>query len=319
MSGPSKWVDAWNRYWFTPRSLIDLAVMRIVAVGLELFFLSTSWPVAGVAGEFARLHENTSIYHPISVLHLLTLPFGRDWMPPRFVLHAIFWISIATGIQSLIGFFTNRSLLVFSWSCLFIHSFRYSFGHVHNPDAIMMFALIALALSPCGGVLSVDAMRKDRRGFFDLEKKSQFAAWPILFIQWMFVLFYASAAFCKLRHGLAWANGYTLQWYLVQDALRWHLPAGMWLAGQHEIDLLLSRVTLFFESTFILVMFFPKLRWVYLPLGLGFHGAIFFFTAAPFFTFMALYSVFVPWTTVFEWIRAKVSPSGSPLRRQIAA
>jgi hypothetical protein len=175
MSGLRNLIRAWNRYWFTPRSLVDLAIMRIVAVGLELILLVTSWPVAG---EFTRLHQNTSIYHPVSVLRLLTLPLGRDWMPPVSVLHAIFWIVVVAGVGGLIGFFTNRSLIVFAWGCVFIHAFRYSFGHFHHPDAIMIFALLALVLSPCGRVLSVDAMRKEPRGFFDLEKKSPFAAWP---------------------------------------------------------------------------------------------------------------------------------------------
>jgi hypothetical protein len=135
----------------------------------------------------------------------------------------------------------------------------------------------------------------------------------------MFVLIYASATFCKLRHGFLWLNGYTLQWYLAQDALRWDRPAGMWLAGHHGITVVLSWVTLLFEGTFILVMFFPKLRWIYLPLGLSMHAGIYFLMAAPFFEFMGLYSVFIPWTTVFEWIRVKVSPPGFPVGREIAA
>jgi hypothetical protein len=277
--------------------------MRIVAVSLELILLITSWPVGG---EFSRLHENASLYRPLSVVRLLTLSYGRDWMPPVWALHGIFWICLTAGVMALIGLWTNRSLILFAFGCIFVHGFQYSFGHFHHPDAILMFSLVVLAVSPCGGVLSVDASRSGDSVILDLEKKSPYSTWPILFSQWMFVLIYASAGYCKMRHGLTWLNGYTLQWYLVHDALAWNRPVAMWLAQQHEMALLLSWAAVLFEATFIAVMFFPQLRWLYLPFGLGFHGAIYLLMGAPFFEFMGLYAVFVPWTTFVARFRAAV-------------
>lgn len=297
MNHLSTLLTAWKRYWFAPRSLIDLAVMRIVAVGLQLVLLISSWPVGG---EFARLHQNVLIYKPLSVVRLFTLPFGRQWMPPVWGLHMIFWFTAVAGCLCLIGLFTKPSLIVFAWGSVVMQAFQYSFGHFHHPEAIMMFALIALSLSPCGAVWSIDSLRKAGGCFGEVERTSPFAGWPIIFVQWMFVLIYASAAYSKLRHGLVWLNGYTLQYYLAQDALRWDRPAGMWLAEHHFLVLFFSWMTVLFEATFVSVMIFPKLRWFFVPVGLCFHAAIYFLQAAPFFQLMALYSVFVPWSRIFQ-------------------
>ena len=294
----------WNQYWFTPRPLFDLAVVRVFAVGFGMFLLISGWPVGG---EFARLQGNTDLFRPLSMVRLCTLSYGQNWMPPLSTLHAVFYVTLAAGFLGVIGLFTKPSLVVFAAGSIFMQAFRYSFGHFHHPDAILMFAFIVLALSPCGHVLSVDAMIRRRNEFFDLDAKSPFAGWPLLFIQWMFVLIYASAAYSKLRHGFEWMNGYSLQFYLAQDALRWDRPAGLWLAGHHGLSIVLSWFTVGFEATFFLVMLFPKLRWAYLSIGIAFHFGIYYLMAAPFFTFMTLYSVFVPWSEFFEWIRERAA------------
>ena len=49
----------------------------------------------------------------------------------------------------------------------------------------------------------------------------------------------------------------------------------------------------------------PALALIYLPLGLGFHTGIWVTMRAPFFTFMALYAAFVPWSAVYRWLCEK--------------
>lgn len=71
--------------------------------------------------------------------------------------------------------------------------------------------LSVLALSPSGRVLSVDAWLWKRTrddGASMLDVRSEFAGWPIKLIQWFFVLMYLSAVISKLWiSGLDWANG----------------------------------------------------------------------------------------------------------------
>ena len=47
--------------------------------------------------------------------------------------------------------------------------------------------------------------------------------------------------------------------------------------------------------TFFVAVVWPRSRWIYLPAGIAMHLAIFLAMGAPFFQFMALYCVFIPW------------------------
>jgi len=105
-----------------------------------------------------------------------------------------------------------------------------------------------------------------------------------------------SATISKLVNGgLDWMNGYTLQYYLIRDGLRWGIDLGVWLGQQHDAVLLLSWVTILFEGSFFLVLVFPMLAWIYIPVGVAFHIGIYLTQRADFFTFIALYVVFIQW------------------------
>ena len=89
-------------------------------------------------------------------------------------------------------------------------------------------------------------------------------------------------------------NGYTLQYYLYSDASRRGSAFGLWLARQHTAACVLSWVTILWEGTFFLVLIFPRLVWVYLPLGIGLHAGMALAGVASFPQFMALYAAFIP-------------------------
>jgi hypothetical protein len=191
---------------------------------------------------------------------------------------------------------------VFAASCVYLHAFNYSFNDFHHPEAVMMIALAALALSPSGQVLSLDAVIRRRRGgnarsAGTLTAMSEFAGWPIKLIQWFFVLMYLSAVYAKLTTGgLDWPNGYTLQYVLAQDGLRWDSPIALWLSRQHELVVIGQYLVLLFQGTFALAVLFPRLRWIYVPAGIGLHTFIYLSMLAPFFQWIALYAAFIPWS-----------------------
>ena len=173
----------------------------------------------------------------------------------------------------------------------------------------MMIALAVLAISPSGRMLSLDAWLRRRRTGEDvtpLEQTSSFAGWPLKLIQWFFVLMYASAVWSKLSaSGLDWANGYTLQYFLARDGLRWDSPLAVWLSQHHILILLSQYGVLLFQATFALAVIFPKLRWIYVPAGLCLHIGIYLTLTAPFFQWIALYAVFIPWSEALQRLRAR--------------
>jgi len=308
-------MNAWQRYWFAPTPCLDLAVVRLIAVAMQLFWMVVFAVQLDVLELRATMADGS--WQPLMVLNLLNLPWGWGFRPSFAVLHTIYYISIIAGLFSLVGLLTNLSLLVFAVTCIYLQAFVYSFGDFHHPEAVMMVALSMLALSPSGRVLSVDAWLRRRRtgegGAGLLERTSEFAGWPIKLIQWFFVLMYASAVWSKLgASGLDWANGFTLQYYLAMDGMRRDSPLAYWLSQYHTLILLAQYGVLLFQATFALAVIFPKLRWLYVPAGLCLHIGIYVTLKAPFFQWIALYAVFIPWTEALRLVRARWGQMAQP-------
>ena len=156
-------------------------------------------------------------------------------------------------------------------------------------------------------------IKRGRFETFDIkEETSIFAKWPLLLIQWIFAIVYLDSGMSKLlKGGVNWMNGYTLQYYLWQDGLKWERPFGIWFAQQHALAVLSSWVAILFEVTFPIVLIFPKLVWLYIPLGASFHGGIYLAQKAPFLKYIPSYSVFIPWSAIAKnlSIPKRLSPS----------
>ena len=252
------------------------------------------------------------VWQPLTILNILNVPFGWGFRPSFDILEMIYYVAIVAGVLSLIGWFTNAALSLFAVSCIYLQAFLYSFSDWHHPEAVMMIALLVLAISPSGRVLSLDAWLRRRRLGKDngdwLDQTSEFAGWPLKLIQWFFVLMYLSAVSSKLRvSGLDWANGFTLQYYLASNDLRWDSLLGYWLSHYHTLAMLSQYGVLLFQSTFTLAVVFPRLRWIYVPAGLCLHIGIYLTLKAPFFEWIALYATFIPWAVALRMFRARSS------------
>lgn len=293
------WRQRWDAYWFQPAPLMNLAVCRLVLVGFQLWVLGR----LGFAQEIvdhAQLPE--ALYRPLPIFRLLTGFWeGRPALP---AVQVVYGLTLAAGWLALIGLRTRWTLALFAFGSLWLRAFLYSFGELHHPHNVMTVALGLLALSPSGAALSWDALRQRwhrtlaARRFVPRTEtpRDPYAGWALRLIQWLVGLSYFSAAWCKLRHnGLSWLNGYTLQYYLWQDALRWERPIGVWFAQQHELAVVLSWLTILVEVGFLFIPLLPWLKWLCLPAGVGLHTGIYLAMRAPFFQLIALYSAYLPW------------------------
>lgn len=298
----------WNTYWFSTSPLIDLAVCRLILVGCQMVFLVVEQPTT--FAEVRRLSAlPQGLFNPLPVLHLFTWPFGWGGRPSVDVLIAVYWATLAMGALAWIGWKTRGSLLAFTAGNLFLQSFLYSFNELHHTEAVMMIALIALALSPAGAMLSIDDLRRRRAraaatlrltstGF--LQERGTFAGWPLRLVRWIFGLIYLSAAVSKLASaGPDWVNGDTLQYLMRADAVMSNRLLGLWLSQHHGVMVMLSWLTIWFEATFVLAALVPRLALLYVPIGIAFHTGIYLTMQAAFFEYFALYAVFVPWASVF--------------------
>lgn len=299
--------DRWRSYWFRPAPLLDLAVLRILCVGFQLYWLIASDQLALLCAASARPDAD---WDPLPVLRLLMLPFGPGVRPTIGALLGVRGVTLAAGAFSLAGLATSPSLAVFAAGNLFLQAYLYSYGQYKHPEALMLIALAILAASPCGSVLSVDA--RLRNGPRSADESSTFARWPLLLLGWMQVLLYASAAVSKVvKSGLAWMNGYTLQYYAFYFGIQLDTRFGIWLSEHHRLSIVLSAITWLFEATFFLVMTRPRSRWIYLPLGSVIHLLIWLTLGAGFPQLVVLYAVFVPWSALVRGRAVATAPSPS--------
>jgi len=312
--------SAWRGYWFKDTPYFDLAFLRILLVGLQCFLM-----LSKTFGELSYVVGlDDMLYSPLLVFRFLMSPWGAHMRPDADWMNVIFWLTLACGGFSFFGLLTNLSMILFAVGNIFIQSYIYSFGDFHHPEAVMMIALLAFALSPCGKVLSIDGAIRKRRVVgtapvvYLLDYCGPYAGWPIKFMQWFFPLMYLSAITAKMGHGsLDWANGFTLQYYMVHDSLRKGGDLALALAFSRHHDLIAfgQMVVLVFQATFFLVVPFPKLRWIYLPIGLLFHFGNYWILAADFPQWIGLYAVFIPWSRVFRWVAtARVVSDRTDLR-----
>jgi hypothetical protein len=288
----------WNGFWFSDAPYFDLAVLRVIVVGTQLFYILNE-QFSDLTYVYSLPH---SAYAPLPVLRAF-LALGGAAAPSEQFTFAVYGLTLLCGFAALLGLLTNISLSLFAIGCLFLQAFVFSFQQYHHPEAILLLALFALALGPTGKVLSLDSLLRRRRlGAYArvplLTYSGEFAGWPVRFIQCLFPLVYISAAVAKIaynHYSLDWANGYTLQYYLIQDHIRKDIPLAMWASQFHVLIFLSQFVILTYQCTYWLVVPWPKLRWIYLPLGLAFHLANYLILYAPFPQWIALLSVYIPW------------------------
>jgi uncharacterized membrane protein YphA (DoxX/SURF4 family) len=292
----SRIVRALDRHWFTPGSLHDLALVRIVIVAGQLILLP------GREAHLAFARASDEMFMALPALKVLLLPFG-DWgmRPEPALLETAWLVAIVSGIAALVGLMTRPALLAFAASNTLLQAHLFSYGSVHHRQAILIIALWILAMVPSGATYSVDSvLRRVRRAggrIFErsrVDAYSEHARWPLRLVQWLFVLVYLSAGLSKLvAGGLEWFNGHTLSYYLVRDGWLHGAAPGVWLADTPFVVPALSVLTVAFEMTFVFAVLVPRLAPFYVLLGLCLHLGIYVTQRAPFFHFMFVYIVFI--------------------------
>jgi predicted DCC family thiol-disulfide oxidoreductase YuxK len=149
------------------------------------------------------------------------------------------------------------------------------------------------------------------------EATDPYAGWPVRLVRVLFALVYLSAFVTKLNLDgdgvFRWANGSTLQYWMIQDSAFFSSQAALWFSQLPlPVLALASWGALAFEGTFWTVLIWPRLAALYVPAGVGFHLGIFATQRAAFFPYYALYACFVPVRRLLLAARARMT-SEKPL------
>ena len=301
-----------GRYFFPLGWTTRIAAMRILCVGLYLL-----WFNHPLAFHTAFL-EADGFDKPQWLMALIDLTVGQENYRQAWVLTTVQYVGIASGLLALVGLFSRLSVGVFTLTIWLQVSHTFSYDEIHHVETLFAIFLAMLAFSPCGDCLSLDAWRRQRResthtpdaplaaastatpvrrwweGSYNRE-----AFWPIVGIQVLLALAYFDAAVSKLLiGGPHWFNGYTMQNILLTDGLRHDRPLGVYFAQFRELAILMAVFAVAYEGLFWLVLVPRVRRWAvpaFLAAGFMLHVGIFVLQNAPFFMWLALYCVWLPW------------------------
>ena len=287
-------IVAWRRYWFAPAPLVDLGVSRIVlAVILVILLGRTRYlPLAWTSAE---------LFTPVGPLRWLGL--GK---PDAATLSWMANASLALLAAIALGVWTRIALVLFLALFLYQEACINSLGKITHGTLPLLYAVAFFALAPCDRAATLPRLWRRRRGeVVEPAGTSEYARWPLQLLFIELASFYGSAGVTKLRRaGLAWADGYTLQFHLLTK----DTAAGVWVAQHLWLCAALSALVLVLELAFPLGIVFRRLRPLLLCGGALFHLGTTVLMNVTFWPVVATYLLFVPWHRLVPRRSAGVSP-----------
>jgi hypothetical protein len=249
------------------------------------------------------LRKNTEFIEPQLLTRILSAVFPRHLIYSPSGITALYWITAIAGALALIGLLTRVSMFIFASGTWILVAHLFSYGDRHHTEAVFCIFLMMLAFSPSGDALSVDAYLRRKRGILPRYPAgmADTAIWPLKLTHVLLALTYFSAGMAKLiTSGPRWMNGYTLQNHALQDAASRGFPVGIWVAQHHNLAIVLSVLTIFYEVFFFLSLVFPRTAPFFFLGGIGFHIGLYATGGYDFFQHMVLLALLLvflapPW------------------------
>lgn len=304
--------DAWRVRWFPEAALSDLAIARILLVLVAVALNGrTGFRFSMIA------HAPSVAWDPVPFLEALGV--SQPGAPAMRVLREA---TTAALLATLAGLATNVAMLAAFALQLVQEGLLNSLGKVTHSTIPLLHAMLFFALAPCGGAWSLDAAIRRLRGRRDgastethRSRTSRFARWPFELLLVELAFYYFDAGLTKLRvGGLAWADGYTLQFHLVEH----DTALGRLVAPHLGLCALLSGGALAFELGFPLAVPFRRLRPWFLTAGACFHVGNYLLLDLIFWPVLAVYPLVVPWSAARDRAVTLWHRYGAPLQARLA-
>jgi len=298
---------AWDHFFFTPQSPIPIALFRIlygICVSATVILLHSDWLDWFGVHSWISLSTMTAV-EPGIRLNLFTLmPQDDRWIA------AFFWIFLGFAVLLTIGLWTRvSSVAVFL--CLASIQQRNLFM-AHGGDTFLRVVGFFLIFAPAGAAFSLDRLIRVRRGLEGPEIAPR-APWAQRMIQFELALLYFISFWWKMK-GDTWLHGTALYYVIhLHSIARFPLPG--WV--QHPVILKAgSWFTLAFEFSMGVLIWFRRLRYPLLLLGLLFHLSLEYAFNIPMFQWdvLAAYVLFIDpndldrlWRTIHQRLMRRTS------------
>jgi hypothetical protein len=256
-------LEAWL---FAPGDPRRLAVVRIGLCGLLAARLAT--------GRYLELAEQpAALFRPISFLRLL------DRMPPRGLVLALQALAVAAAVLAAAGLWT-RVVLPLAWAAaLPLVAMTSSLGKVVHNDVLLLLCLVPLLPAPAGAAWSLrpGGPKAPRPSGRTPPGPGVAYGWPVRTAMVVVAGAYFFSGLAKLVHaGPAWVTSGNLRWvlYASSDQQPVPNPYALFVADRPVLAHLLAAATLVVELGFPLVLWRPRLAWLFLPAAVAMHVGI---------------------------------------------
>ena len=284
----------WDGFFFAPQSPLPIALFRIFygsCVAVTIVLLHSDWLNWYGVHSWVSLPVMRQVEPGIRLNLFMVMPQDDRWIA------AFFWVCLGCALLLTAGLWTRvSSVAVFL--CLTSMQQRNLFI-LHGGDVFLRVAGFFLMFAPAGAALSVDRRIGVRRGV-ELPEIKPRAPWAQRMIQVEVALMYLTSFWWKMK-GHTWLDGTALYYVLHLRALaRFPLPgwiqsavvlkAGCWF-------------TLALEFSLGVGIWFRRLRYPLLLLGLMFHLAIEYALNLPMFSWdvLSAYILFVYPQDFMRW------------------
>lgn len=277
-----------------PASAFALGIVRAIVHGTFL--------ISVVATSFSALGAlPVTLLRPTGVMKILPWSFYDQVLTPggMTILKTALVLSL---LASTVGLVTPLSTKTSLLLVVFYQGLLRSFGHFNHDEMLGVYCLAVLAFTPCGDAFSIDArLRRAKR-----ERPLWAYAYPILLMQLLMAWVYFSSALIKLRvAGFNYLSADNLPSLAILHSLDnlhdTHFRLAFWLPQVRSYLPLAVGFVLVWELLFPLAVFWRRVRWWILAVGVAFHLATLFFMNIFFPHQLALYLIFVNWDRLVHW------------------
>jgi hypothetical protein len=285
---------------FAPEDARRLAAVRIGLCGLLALRMATA--------DYGLAARQPALFEPHFYMDL----FPR--MPSLEVVTILQLCGIVAAVVAAAGLVIRASLPLAFVCSLVLHGMLNSIGRIIVGDALLMLSVLVLLVcgTAAGEAWSVReplrrALRRFRRGpanppVSDHDFGGARYGWPIRTAMIAIALAYFFAGFQKWRHsGLPWVTSDNLRWILYGQA---H-PGGLalFIADRPWLSHLFAAGALLLETCFPLVLFLPRLRWLFIPGVVAMHVGIRLAMGLDYSAqWLTVLIVFVNWPVVGAWL-----------------
>jgi len=278
-----KWIIFWNQ----EASTFNLNFF-INAFYLGLFAFSIDWYWG-----FEKMVQLNIFYHP-----LLLFKFLGNSYPSLLLLQSL---CVLLYLFCFLILFRYKTVLFSISACflfILLQSFLYGFEKTDQTFAIFNYLAMLMPF--------LIFFFKTDKGEDKKNRKSTF----LVLIKIIIGLCYFQAGLEKiLISNLNWFSASTLQHHLLTHPTQF----GLWVSQFEWLCILLQTASLLFEIGFITIVFFPKMKYVFLPVGILFHLSTFWLMGIGgwFNSWIFAYMFFIDWEKIiyqkFKFSKATIT------------